>query len=133
MAPTPSPWSCYGTIEVIQTWACTGNACDFTLEDTAGSGACYYLRVTQKDEHMAWSSPHLGGPRLTPFPANEKRNGIAVPLFQFAEAAFRQGSGHYAIPVLRRRVRRRGDSGRRLGRAGGRRATLPPSLAAETR
>ena len=43
--------------QVIQTWACAGNACDFTLEDTAGSGACYYLRVTQKDEHMAWSSP----------------------------------------------------------------------------
>ena len=39
--------------QVIQTWACAGNACDFTLEDTAGSGACYYLRVTQKDEHMA--------------------------------------------------------------------------------
>ena len=43
--------------QVIQTWACAGNACDFALEDTAGSGACYYLRVTQKDEHMAWSSP----------------------------------------------------------------------------
>ena len=43
--------------QVIQTWACAGNACDFTLEDTAGSDACYYLRVTQKDEHMAWSSP----------------------------------------------------------------------------
>lgn len=43
--------------QVIQTWNCDGPACDFTLEDAAESGACYYLRVTQKDEHMAWSSP----------------------------------------------------------------------------
>ena len=43
--------------QVIKSWACDGNACDFSLEDSAESGACYYLRVTQKDEHMAWSSP----------------------------------------------------------------------------
>ncbi|SCI49818.1 Protein of uncharacterised function (DUF3604) [uncultured Flavonifractor sp.] len=42
---------------VIKSWACDGNTCDFSLEDSAESGACYYLRVTQKDEHMAWSSP----------------------------------------------------------------------------
>ncbi len=37
----------------------SGNRCKFTIQDSdiANSGAYYYLRVNQKDEHMAWSSP----------------------------------------------------------------------------
>ncbi|MEG1858381.1 MAG: CehA/McbA family metallohydrolase, partial [Pseudoflavonifractor sp.] len=44
--------------KVIQTWAPDSDACDVTFEDSHRSESdYYYVRVTQPDEHMAWSSP----------------------------------------------------------------------------
>lgn len=44
--------------QVIETRRCTGTDCDFTVIDNLrGAADCYYVRVTQADEHMAWSSP----------------------------------------------------------------------------
>ena len=44
--------------QVIQTWEPGCDACDAVYVDRDGSASdFYYLRVTQSDEHMAWSSP----------------------------------------------------------------------------
>ena len=44
--------------QVIETWEPGSDACDVVAEDSARSGSdCYYVRVKQPDEHMAWSSP----------------------------------------------------------------------------
>ena len=44
--------------EVLQTWTPNGDALEVQLEDCGTGGTdWYYLRVTQADEHMAWSSP----------------------------------------------------------------------------
>lgn len=77
--------------QVIQTWACAGNACDFTLEDTAGSGALLLPARHPEGRAHGLVQPHLGGPRLTPFPANEKRNGYAVPLFPICRSSVSTG------------------------------------------
>lgn len=37
--------------------ACEGRACRCEQELTLAQGSCFYLRVTQQDEHQAWSSP----------------------------------------------------------------------------
>lgn len=37
--------------------ACEGRACRCEQELTLAKGSCFYLRVTQQDEHQAWSSP----------------------------------------------------------------------------
>lgn len=44
--------------QVIQTWEPGSDACDVTWADSDRSASdYYYVRVTQPDEHMAWSSP----------------------------------------------------------------------------
>ena len=44
--------------QVIQTWEPGSDACDVTWADNDRSASdYYYVRVTQPDEHMAWSSP----------------------------------------------------------------------------
>lgn len=44
--------------QVILTRESADRACDFTFTEEAGKEeACYYVRVTQKDDHQAWSSP----------------------------------------------------------------------------
>lgn len=44
--------------KVLQTWEPGGDACDASYTDSERSESdCYYLRVTQTDDHMAWSSP----------------------------------------------------------------------------
>ena len=44
--------------QVIQTWNPGGDTCDASYVDNDRSETdYYYLRVTQTDEHMAWSSP----------------------------------------------------------------------------
>jgi len=43
---------------VVQTWEPGGNLCEAAFTDERRSASdYYYLRVTQRDEHMAWSSP----------------------------------------------------------------------------
>lgn len=43
---------------VMKTWTPDSAHCDVHFEDVGiDETACYYLRVTQPDEHMAWSSP----------------------------------------------------------------------------
>lgn len=44
--------------QVIKLENSESNACDFSYIDNDRSASdCYYVRVTQNDEHMAWSSP----------------------------------------------------------------------------
>lgn len=44
--------------EVLITKESADRACDFTFTKEAGSAEdCYYVRITQKDDHQAWSSP----------------------------------------------------------------------------
>lgn len=44
--------------QVILTKEIQGKACDFTFTGEAGNNEdCYYVRVTQNDDHQAWSSP----------------------------------------------------------------------------
>lgn len=44
--------------EVLIAKESVDRACDFTFTRKAGSAEdCYYVRVTQKDDHQAWSSP----------------------------------------------------------------------------
>ncbi len=43
--------------KVVKTVTTTTGDCDFTFEDVGNTDDYYYIRVTQKDDHMAWSSP----------------------------------------------------------------------------
>lgn len=44
--------------QVIRTQLSDTNACDFIyIDNDRNPSDCYYIRVTQDDEHMAWSSP----------------------------------------------------------------------------
>ncbi|MCL2568269.1 MAG: CehA/McbA family metallohydrolase [Oscillospiraceae bacterium] len=44
--------------QIVQTWQLSDNACDAVWTDSSRTpNDYYYLRVTQNDDHMAWSSP----------------------------------------------------------------------------